>query len=139
MDCTAGCDVTPSSFSFSDGQQTVSTFFEGDIFEFFTNASDAITGWHLKLFVNLSGTNAIITSNVASEGFLYDLGFQGLFSGNYQEGYNDDPGQFALVSATPLPAALPLFITDLGAMGLLGWRRKDVYKRQASGCAGAAA
>ena len=28
------------------------------------------------------------------------------------------------VSATPLPAALPLFASGLGALGLLGWRRK---------------
>ena len=28
------------------------------------------------------------------------------------------------VSATPLPAALPLFGTALGMMGLIGWRRK---------------
>jgi hypothetical protein len=28
------------------------------------------------------------------------------------------------ISATPLPAALPLFATGLGALGLLGWRRK---------------
>jgi hypothetical protein len=28
------------------------------------------------------------------------------------------------VSQTPLPAALPLFATGLGVMGLLGWRRK---------------
>ena len=28
------------------------------------------------------------------------------------------------VSPTPLPAALPLFATGLGALGLLGWRRK---------------
>jgi hypothetical protein len=28
------------------------------------------------------------------------------------------------VSATPLPAALPLFATGLGALGLLGWRRR---------------
>ena len=28
------------------------------------------------------------------------------------------------VGDTPLPAALPLFATGLGAMGLLGWRRK---------------
>jgi hypothetical protein len=28
------------------------------------------------------------------------------------------------VSATPLPAALPLFATGFGALGLLGWRRK---------------
>ena len=26
--------------------------------------------------------------------------------------------------ATPLPAALPLFATGLGVLGLLGWRRK---------------
>ena len=30
----------------------------------------------------------------------------------------------ASVNATPLPAALPLFATGLGALGLLGWRRK---------------
>jgi hypothetical protein len=28
------------------------------------------------------------------------------------------------VSQTPLPATLPLFATGLGALGLLGWRRK---------------
>ena len=28
------------------------------------------------------------------------------------------------VSATPIPAAFPLFATGLGALGLLGWRRK---------------
>jgi hypothetical protein len=28
------------------------------------------------------------------------------------------------VQATPLPAALPLFASGLGAMGLIGWRRK---------------
>jgi hypothetical protein len=29
-----------------------------------------------------------------------------------------------VVSATPVPAALPLFATGLGALGLFGWRRK---------------
>ena len=28
------------------------------------------------------------------------------------------------ISETPLPAALPLFATGLGALGLLGWRRR---------------
>jgi hypothetical protein len=32
------------------------------------------------------------------------------------------PGTYGL--STPLPAALPLFATGLGALGLLGWRRK---------------
>lgn len=40
--------------------------------------------------------------------------FHTLFSGSFT----------AQVSTTPLPAALPLFATGLGAMGLLGWRRK---------------
>jgi len=29
------------------------------------------------------------------------------------------------VTQTPLPAALPLFATGLGGLGLLGWRRKQ--------------
>jgi|ERR1035437_5356988 hypothetical protein len=33
-------------------------------------------------------------------------------------------GDISATSATPLPAALPLFATGLGALGLLGWRRK---------------
>jgi hypothetical protein len=32
--------------------------------------------------------------------------------------------QFGTAAVTPLPAALPLFATGLGAMGLFGWRRK---------------
>jgi hypothetical protein len=32
-------------------------------------------------------------------------------------------------SATPLPAALPLFATGLGAMGVLGWRRSQKGQR----------
>ncbi len=43
----------------------------------------------------------------------------------------NDPGTFLVnnqflppTNATPLPAALPLFATGLGALGLLGWRRK---------------
>ena len=34
------------------------------------------------------------------------------------------PVSYSLVAETPLPAALPLFATGLGALGLLTWRRK---------------
>jgi uncharacterized repeat protein (TIGR01451 family) len=34
----------------------------------------------------------------------------------------------ATVDVTPLPAALPLFATGIGALGLLGWRRKRKVK-----------
>ena len=37
---------------------------------------------------------------------------------------DEGPLVFPSESATPLPTALPLFATGLGAMGLFGWRRK---------------
>jgi hypothetical protein len=36
----------------------------------------------------------------------------------------DDVSVVETAGATPLPAALPLFASGLGALGLLGWRRK---------------
>ena len=33
-------------------------------------------------------------------------------------------GNDVAIAPTPIPAALPLFVTGLGAMGLFGWRRK---------------
>jgi hypothetical protein len=41
-----------------------------------------------------------------------------------QEAVFDQVNGLATDSATPIPAALPLFATGLGALGLLGWRRK---------------
>jgi hypothetical protein len=40
---------------------------------------------------------------------------------------HDYSSSAAVPSATPLPAALPLFATGLGALGLLGWRRKRKF------------
>jgi hypothetical protein len=50
--------------------------------------------------------------------------------GTHNPNYSGAGTQFALDNLTitpsvvPLPAALPLFATGLGALGLLGWRRK---------------
>jgi hypothetical protein len=43
--------------------------------------------------------------------------------------FRADPGflfldDVSVNAVVPLPAALPLFATGLGALGLLGWRRK---------------
>jgi hypothetical protein len=38
--------------------------------------------------------------------------------------FSSGSGVFLSAVATPVPAALPLFSTGLGAMGLFGWRRK---------------
>jgi hypothetical protein len=52
----------------------------------------------------------------------------GVTPGTYVWTWGSDPDQsFTLdvgVAATPLPTALPLFGGGLGAIGLLGWRRK---------------
>jgi uncharacterized protein (TIGR03118 family) len=44
----------------------------------------------------------------------------------FTDGINGEmDGLFGAIDATtPLPATLPLFATGLGALGLLGWRRK---------------
>ena len=47
-------------------------------------------------------------------GAAYSQGFEAVTAGQ-------DAGFYA---ATPLPAALPLFTSGVGVMGLLGWRRK---------------
>jgi hypothetical protein len=43
---------------------------------------------------------------------------------NGQPSPGDAPTTDVIGTATPLPAALPLFATGLGALGLVGWRRK---------------
>jgi hypothetical protein len=51
------------------------------------------------------------------------LGGRDTFMGydSYAASWTDGTGSYTV---TPLPAALPLFATGLGGLGLLGWRRK---------------
>ena len=59
-------------------------------------------------------------------GFLISGTLTGVFNEYYKIAVGS--GEIALTgsenSQTPLPAALPLFATGLGTLGLLGWRRK---------------
>jgi hypothetical protein len=63
-------------------------------------------------------------------GFVSDTPFKSVLEtggtqGTGVETYNLDNLVFGpSTSTTPLPAALPLFATGVGALGLLGWRRK---------------
>ena len=47
----------------------------------------------------------------------------GITPGTYTWTWDNGANSFT-ITTTPLPAALPLFATGLGGLGLLGWRRK---------------
>jgi hypothetical protein len=73
---------------------------------------------------NLTGV-AMVTVTFASPG-VFDIRATFLGDDNFQGAMADTTVTVDAVNAgaTPLPAALPLFATGLGVLGLLGWRRK---------------
>ena len=89
------------------------------------NAFDPITG-------EFKGTIPVDVGSGNTPGGLWSLFFgNGVNGGDpntlyFTEGINGEAnGLFAAIqSETPLPAALPLFVTGLGTLALFGWRRK---------------
>ena len=114
--------VTPLSFSFSDGVQTI-TQSSGIItptFKFATDAAGNITQWWIEVEQT---TFCIVSDNPSANSGT--LGDQGYFPPTGYGINSNNPGVWSgPLWSTPLPAALPLFATGLGALGLLGWRRK---------------
>jgi hypothetical protein len=71
------------------------------------------------------GGIAFLTASAENVGL--EFGFFSFPSYDYSlntELLNIGDGFSATPVITPLPAALPLFVTGLGGLGLLGWRRK---------------
>jgi len=81
--------------------------------------SDSPEGTPLAAFATIT-----ILGTLEETGGVQDL--TGFFT---PAGLTLPPGSITVQSdveaTTPLPAALPLFATGLGALGLLGWRRKQ--------------
>jgi hypothetical protein len=70
-------------------------------------------------FLNPLGNKIDALSNLTTApGFLMESSEYGIFTAVSVTGFAKE------VSATPLPAALPLYATGLGALVLLRWRRK---------------
>jgi hypothetical protein len=69
-----------------------------------------------------------VTGTTFSDSSTYDnatLASLGLMPGTYTYSWSTPDDSFVVnIGTTPLPAALPLFAGGLGALGLLGWRRK---------------
>jgi hypothetical protein len=98
---------------------------------FTVDATGTLTAADFIGQANFSPNNSYVDLTLAYDGPDSGTDFAGLFqtlvplSGPLdQSGGDFGNGDYTTVSSTPLPAALPLLATGLGAMGLLGWRRK---------------
>jgi hypothetical protein len=127
--------VIPVSFSFSDGIQKITSatplnpLNDTDSFQFYTNASGAITAWQVLVYSSTYG--AWVGTGC---GNAFNCADGGRLDGNNGAVSYNMPGiwQATTVSSTPLPAALPLFASALGGIGLLSWRRKRRVKAVAA-------
>jgi len=120
------------SFSFTDDVQTITktsaNFYAIDLG---TNGTGIPNAWAIVLSANSSASSPIISSDstcCSTYGSpvlsFTDIGYMS----NTDYGLTvSTAGTWAVTTTpttTPLPATLPLFAGGLGAMGLLGWRRK---------------
>ena len=117
-----GLALAPSNFGAFSGDLLVGNHGDGSIFAF-----DPITGLLIGQLKDAQG-NPIINPDLWALAF--GNGAPGRFDTNaliFTAGLdNNAHGLLGEIQATttPLPAALPLFATGLGGLGLLGWRRK---------------
>ena len=99
----------------------------------FPGACVNISAWEMRLTASTPGFfNGLelgfnsftgLTDSVLGDTLTVDWAGGDLVGGRDSAVFTYDGGVSA--SPTPLPAALPLFATGLGALGLLGWRRKQ--------------
>jgi len=92
-----------------------------------------ITGATVIIGNSCAGFSCGVTAGTDQAVFAFTVDSSGLnpvFSSADLSSVTDNTKVFAgtgtvtVAATTPLPAALPLFATGLGALGVLGWRRK---------------
>lgn len=112
---TGTIDLSTSLVSFSDDVQSLSTSDPSVTADYTLSInSSGDVFWNVSIS---SPTGSVITTNNTSDSGTEFAGYGG---------NSGSPGSWVetVTSATPVPAALPLFAGGLGALGLLGWRRK---------------
>ena len=113
-----GFSLSFSNFTLADNQTITTVSFTND--QLWTVEINKLSSYTSDLL--LTNHAGQLTASLYQQAQLGSLTF---------DGYIGTFGTFiGSAREVPLPAALPLFATGLGALGLLGWRRK---KAQASG------
>jgi hypothetical protein len=106
--------LSSGPMSFGSGGLTYATGVTGSVFGL---DGGALLFYVPVGYVNNSSLSGTITfANATISGL-------GITPGDYVYSFPGDTITLEF-AATPLPATLPLFVTGLGVMGLLGWRRK---------------
>jgi hypothetical protein len=141
-----GTNITPSAVFITGYTSTIVTSFSAFVFPVplpinnFSSDLFSLDATGALIAANLQGTGAYVT-NCTGVSCLVDLVLSGTLSLGFNGGVFQDvtPASGPIVqnggdlgtafnqaatTTTPLPAALPLFGTGLGALGLFGWRRK---------------
>ena len=115
---TGGGTVDAPSIAIGNAAACVGAEFGGTTF--CTNTNDIwqafLVGPDTIEFLAQNPTFDLVTGQDFFVNVFFDGATPTKFSGAWLTEFSPTP--------TPLPAALPLFATGLGAMGLLGWRRK---------------
>jgi hypothetical protein len=79
--------------------------------------------YQVEMFINIGISNGNGTAS-ASVDPIFTIDLPLADAAQFQFFFSDGVGNGNPTTATPLPATLPLFASGLGAIGLLGWRRK---------------
>jgi len=129
MVATGGNAAAASTVQFFDGASGPTNFGSGGT-AIATSASGTLAGLNATLGSPLgriylpqgyvSGTD-ITSSAVFANATFASLG---ITPGMKTWSWGSGPDQSFTIDAVPLPATLPLFGSGLGALGLIGWRRK---------------